>query len=180
MGAACLQHFLLLKDEGAVRSQGWKTKLLPILSSLTLSASDGKDPLAPTQSLHSCCRPHGHTTAMHTLLTGVHRHLRQVAKQSSTKAPLLALFGSISSTAAWARSQLSQGSCKNRMCFTPCAHVPREVTASQSHTALPHPSCVTFQRNNWCRQPHPGSGGRVQSPCGPGEIETYSCSTQPR
>lgn len=46
-GAACLQRFGLLKGEGAERSQGWKAKLLPILSSLTVSEGDGKVPRCP-------------------------------------------------------------------------------------------------------------------------------------
>lgn len=37
------------EGEGAVRSHGWKAKLVPTPSSLTLSAGDGKDPLAPPQ-----------------------------------------------------------------------------------------------------------------------------------
>lgn len=39
VGAACLQGFGLLKGEGAVRSQGWRAKLVPAPSSLTPRAS---------------------------------------------------------------------------------------------------------------------------------------------
>lgn len=97
----------------------------------------------------SCQRPPGHTRAMHASLTGAHRPLSRAAKQSLTKPPLLALCGSDSSMAAGARSQLSQRSRKNGMCFTPCAGAfpggsphPR-VTPRSCIPAVSLPSGVT-------------------------------------
>lgn len=112
---------LLVTLWAAERYQGWEAKLLPILSSLTLSADDGKDPLTPTliPPLHAKT-PWAHQGDAR-FIDRSHGPLSRAAKQSSTKPPLLALFGSDSSTAAGARSQLSQCSRKNGMCFTPCA-----------------------------------------------------------
>ena len=113
-------------------------------------------------------------------LTGAHRPLSRAAKQSSTKPPLLTVFGSISSTAAWAWSQVSQCSHENKMFLGPWAHASSGVTASHSPSAVPCSSGVTTQWGNRSGHPHAGSGGSVRSPREPQEVQTHSCSTQPR
>lgn len=170
VGAACLQRFGLLKGEGAVRSQGWKAKLLPILSSLTLSAGDGKDSLAltpiPPLTLKT---PWAHQ--------GDARFIDR-SPQTSEPGSKAELDKTTSAHSLWECFQHDRMGQEPALPTQPQEQYVFHSTCTRLPVGSLHPrvtalSCipaVTTQQGNQCRPPHAGSGGSVQSPRGPGEV----------